>query len=239
MTEPWYDFQEEICTHFKSLGFESVTNKTLEGVRTNHNIDIFVNTKFLGQDVKWIIEAKKWKSKINKLQILALRTIVDEIGADRGFIISENGFQKGAIEATKNTNITLLTFEELKALTTDYLHSKQLKNYKKRIENIYERYFTHSKKTRKKYGLRGEIADLDLPFSVPWILITAEQAIREAMKGKYPINLDTTLSEKHGNIEAENFQQLINWLNLNLNVVDSKILEIEKAMRKNGDFNPI
>ena len=237
MTKPWYDFQEEICTHFKSLGFDAETNKTIEGVRTNHDIDIYVKTKFLGQNLKWIIEAKKWKSKVNKLQVFGLITIVNEIGADKGFIISENGFQKGAIEAIKNTNITLLTFEELKTLTIEYTHSEQLKSYEKRIENIYERYFTHSKKVRKKYGLRGELGDFNLPFSVPWILMTANQAIREAKRAEFPINLDTHLSEKYGNIMAENFQQFINWLNLNLNIVDSKTLEIEKNMRENGDYN--
>lgn len=152
MKEPWYEFQEQICTHFKSLGFDAETNKTIEGVRTNHDIDIYVKTKFFGQNVIWIVEAKKWESKVNKLQVLGLRTIINDIGADRGFIISENGFQKGAIEAIKNTNITLNTFEEFKILTTEYLHSEQLKNYSNRIKNIYERYFTHSKIVRKNMG---------------------------------------------------------------------------------------
>jgi restriction system protein len=40
MNDPWYKFQEQICTHFKSLGFDAETNKTIEGVRTNHDIDV-------------------------------------------------------------------------------------------------------------------------------------------------------------------------------------------------------
>lgn len=238
MINNWFEFQEEICTYFKSLGFEAETNKTVIGVRTSHDIDIFVKTKFMGQNLTWIIEAKKWNSKINKLQPLGLRTIVDDIGADKGFIISEKGFQKGAIEACKNTNITLLTFEQLKNQTIDYVHSEQLNHYLIRIDNIYERYFTHSKPIRKKYGLRGDLAEFDLPFSVPWILITAKIAVEQALNNDFPISLDTLLQEKFGKLTAENFQQLINWLNLNLNIVDSKIFKIEQEMKKNGDYKP-
>ena len=239
MINNWFEFQEEICTYFKSLGFEAETNKTVIGVRTSHDIDIFVETKFMGQNLTWIIEAKKWNSKVNKLQTLGLRTIVDDIGADKGFIISEKGFQKGAIEASKNTNISLLTFEQLRNQTIDYVHSEQLNHYLIRIDNIYERYFTHSKPIRKKYGLRGDLAEFNLTFSVPWILITAKIAVEQALTNDYPISLETLLQEKFGNLTAENFQQLINWLNLNLNIVDSNIFKIEQEMKKNGDYKPI
>jgi hypothetical protein len=61
-------------------------------VRTTHDIDILVKTKFLGHDILWIVEAKKWKSKVNKLQVLGLRTIVEDVGADRGFKLVKMAF---------------------------------------------------------------------------------------------------------------------------------------------------
>ena len=113
----WYNFQEEICAYFNSIGTDAKTNQTIQGVRTRHDIDVFVKTKFLGEDMIWIIEAKDWQTNIPKEKVLALRTIVDDIGADRGFIISQKGFQSGAYEASQNTNIKLKTFQELKQTT--------------------------------------------------------------------------------------------------------------------------
>jgi hypothetical protein len=40
------------------------------------------------------------------------RTVMDEAGANVGFIISANGFQSGALEAARNTNIHLVTWNE-------------------------------------------------------------------------------------------------------------------------------
>ena len=111
-TPEWYNFQEDICNYFRSLGATAETNVSIQGVRTTHDIDILVKTKFLGHDILWIVEAKKWKSKVNKLQVLGLRTIVEDVGADRGFIISENGFQSGAIDSAKK-EVVLLVEEEL------------------------------------------------------------------------------------------------------------------------------
>lgn len=233
----WYKFQEEICDYFNSIGAESKTNITIKGVRTTHDIDILVQTKFLGEDLLWVIEAKKWKYKVSKLHVLGLRTIVDDIGADRGFIISELGFQKGAIEASKNTNIKLKTFDELKIDTRDLVESEILKTYKKRISILEARYWSHSKSIRKDYGLRDEVWS-PFKFSGQILLSTIEAVIFSAEKKEYPICLDTMLEIKTGELIANNFQQLCNWLNLNLNLLDEMIIKAEVEMQKNGDFNP-
>lgn len=232
----WFDFQENICDYFKSIGFEAETNKTVKGVRTNHDIDVYVHTKFMGQNLTWIIEAKKWKSKVNKLQVLGLRTIADDIGVDGGFIISEKGFQSGAIEASINTNIRLMTFEQLKIITKDFVEDDILKHYEERIILINRRYWSHSKVVRKDYGLRLELGDNT--YSVPFIIHITEEAIRSARNKEYPIILETTLKEQYGEQKAENFQQLVNWMNINFNVIDRKVLDAEKEMQINGRFNP-
>ncbi|AJG13529.1 restriction endonuclease [Pseudomonas plecoglossicida] len=184
------------------------------------------------------MEAKLWKSRVNKLQVLALRSIADDIGADRAFIVSGAGFQSGAHEAAKNTNIKLKTYEELKVDTRHLVESEIIKTYKKRLELIEARYWSHKKSIRKKYGLRGEIWDFPVNFSGMTLLQTAQSAILAAESNEYPISLETFLVEKQGDLTAENFQQLINWLNLNLNFIDEKILLAEIEMIKHGDFDP-
>jgi len=234
----WFLFQEEICDYFQSLGALAETNVTVQGVRTAHDIDILVKTKFLGEDLTWIIEAKKWKKKVNKLQVLALRTIAEDIGVDRAFIISEAGFQSGSYEAAENTNIKLKTFEELKKDTKELVESEIVKTYQKRLQLLETRYWSHSKSIRKEYGLRGEIWDYPVNFSGHILLMTAHSALDSAEKREYPIILETLLVEKVGERVVDNFNQLVNWLNLNLNFLDEKIIQAETLMIENGDFNP-
>lgn len=238
MKNDWFEFQEKICSYFISMGTFATTNTTINGIRTNHDVDILVQTKFLGHEITWIVEAKHWKTRISKLHVLALRTIIDDIGADKGFIISDKGFQKGAIEATKNTNIVLKTFDELIIETKEIIEKEILKTYEARINIIEKRYWSHSKLKRMKYDLRGERGESEVHYAVQFVIRKAQTAISEAFKNNYPIELNTTLLEKHGEIKAENFQQLINWFNLNLNVIDSKILDAEILMMKKGDFDP-
>lgn len=237
-TPEWHQFQEEISKYFCSLGVDAKTNVTVKGVRTSHDIDVLVKTKFLGQNIIWVVEAKKWKSKINKLQVLGLRTIVDDIGADRGFIISEKGFQSGAKESADKTNIQLITYEELKEITKELIQSEIIKLYKDRLLILENRYWSHSKKIRRKYGLRGEIFDDPVKYSGYSMFLTAHFAIKCAFENSYPIDLETHFVEKKGLLVADNFQELTNWLNINMNYLDGKILNAEIEMIKNGDFNP-
>jgi len=234
----WYEFQETICSHFNSIGVRAETNVKIQGVRTSHDIDILVKTKYLGQDLLWLVEAKKWESKVNKLQVLGLRTIVDDVGADRGFIISEKGFQSGAIEAAKNTNIRLITLSQLMIETKELVQSEIIKSYRKRLFLIEHRYWAHEKEIRVKYGLRGDTWDYPINFSGNNLILIAHWAIKAAEKNEYPIDLETYMTEKKGELIANNFQELTNWLNLNLNFIDEKILNAEIEMIKNNEFDP-
>lgn len=237
MHKNWYKFQEDIKNHFNSLGCKAQTNVCIEGVRTNHDIDVLIETKFLGHNLKWLVEAKKWKSNVSKLHVLALRQIVDDIGADKGFIISEKGFQKGAIEAVKNTNIQLLTFSELKELTNFTIQNVILDNYLDRVNLIVSRYFAHSKKNRLKYELKSGIENIGY-FSVYILLIRVVNAIKNGKENNYPLDGTSLLNEQFGDKLIEDFNQLVNWLNLNLLVIDERILKAEIQMQKNNDFEP-
>ena len=234
----WYEFQENIKEHFNSLGADAETNVRIQGVRTCHDIDIFVKTRFLGENITWIVEAKYWKSKVTKAQVLTLRSIVDDIGADRGFIISVAGFQSGAFEAANNTNVKLKTFDELKIDTKGLIETEILKTYYKRLLLLEDRYWSHSKRLRIEYGLRHEIMDFSMQFTGQQLLITARTAIMAAEERKYPIQLESFLKEQKGEKIAHNFQQLSMWLNLNLNHFEEKLLMAEWEMYKNGDYKP-
>ena len=46
---------------------------------------------------------------VGKAQVLALKAIVEDVGADRGVVFTEHGFQTGARAAARGTNLLLQT----------------------------------------------------------------------------------------------------------------------------------
>lgn len=239
MGKDWYLFQEEIKTLFVDLGCDAQSNITMKGVRTSHDVDVLIRSKYLGQPIQWIIEAKHWNKKVNKLHVLALRTIVEDTGSDKGFIVSQKGFQSGAFEAAETSNIKLLTFDELTTLTKEVFHKDILKTYARRLNYIANRCFSHKKRVRISYGLRHDASDNFISFNINLVLVTAADVIRNAMDNQYPINLETHQSEKFGESIASNFYQAINWLNLNLIIAEERILDAEIEMQKNNEFVPV
>lgn len=237
-TKQWYEFQELIAEHFRSLGAMAKTNVSLDGVRTQHDIDVLVVTKFLGADIKWVVEAKCWKSNVPKEKVLALRTVVDEVGADKGFLVSAKGFQTGAIEAALKTNIQLVTFDELRERTKNIIQSEMLQAYQVRADLLVKRYFSHSKPVRIKYGLRDDTFDYSLRFSGQLFIGMIFAAIERAKENRYPMCVKSLFKVRVGEEVVESYPEFSNWLNLNLNMFDEMLLKAEHAMIMSGDFDP-
>ena len=103
----WRDYQEAVAGVFRRLGCSAEVDKTVTGARGPHNIDVYVTFKKFGQECRWIIECKQLSRPADKSVVQTLQSIVQNIGADRGLIFSESGFQSGAYTASQNTNILL------------------------------------------------------------------------------------------------------------------------------------
>ncbi|AWM91709.1 restriction endonuclease [Pseudomonas sp. 31-12] len=233
----WYKFQEKIKEHFESLGAIARTNVRTQGARASHDIDILVSPKFFGKEITWIVEAKNWSNNVSKEKVMALLSIVQDIGADRGFIISNKGFQKAALECVRNTNITLANFEEFKESTKDFVNTEVIKHYELRLKLLHARYWAHPKRIRRDYNLRHDICSLS-PFSGTTLLGFIEHVIQGIKRKNYPISTDTGLEINIGEKQIHDFHQACNWLNLNLNLLDQQLLKAEMMMMKNGEFRP-
>jgi len=122
----WRDLQEETADLFRQLGCAVSVEHSIRGARGTHVVDVFVEFKSFGIPTTWIIECKHWKSNVTKEKVLALKSISDDLGADRAVIVSTSGFQAGAIKCTENTNITLTDLDGLRELTADHAISMSL-----------------------------------------------------------------------------------------------------------------
>ncbi len=106
----WREYQVETSKVFQALGYSTEIEARVKGARAIHDIDVFVTFLQHGIDCSWVVECKFWNTqKVPKEKIAALKYIVDDVGADRGIIISEKGFQPCAYDAARFSNITLVT----------------------------------------------------------------------------------------------------------------------------------
>jgi len=69
---------------------------------------------------KVVVECKFWKRKIPQEKIFELKTIVEDVGAALGVLISETGVQQGVTEYLKHPgNVIAMTFEEFKDMVVE------------------------------------------------------------------------------------------------------------------------
>lgn len=200
--KPWQLYQEDAAAFFRLLGLSASTDVTLQGVRTKHDVDVFVELDVAGFPVRWIVECKHWKDAVSKLHVLALREIVADLGADRGILLCEAGFQEGAVEAASLTNVQVTSLASLKVTSKDTVYAVRLHELFDRVEACRQRYWDIPKRVRIDKGLRPDIGDANI-YSGAHVIETSEELLRRAFRGVYPIDVDPLLSFSYPQIPAQ------------------------------------
>jgi hypothetical protein len=109
----WKDYEERTAKLFRNLGCLVELGATVRGARAKHKVDVWIRFRRFGIEAKWVLDCKFWRTRVTKEKILALRAVVDDVGADRGVLVSQKGFQPGAVCAAEHTNVTLTSLEEM------------------------------------------------------------------------------------------------------------------------------
>lgn len=126
----WKELQDDVALLLNQAGYQAISPCTIETARGCVEVDVLVESP--DELIKKIIcECKYWNSPIPKEKVHAFRTVVSDSGAYLGLIISKCGFQSGAIEAAKYSNVQLLTWEQFTDLISDKWILCQLKNIKR------------------------------------------------------------------------------------------------------------
>jgi len=112
----WQDLQNLVGQLFTELGCEVQIGQKVKLLRgATKEIDVRVVDQEVVPPSSYLCECKHWKAPVDQEVVHAFRTVMDDQGAHRGFIISSSGFQSGARAAVENTNTDLFTFEEFQA----------------------------------------------------------------------------------------------------------------------------
>lgn len=112
----WQDLQNKVAEILTGCNFKTEVFKTIVSVRGKVEIDVYAEDTISIPNSIYIIECKNWNTKVPQEKIHAFNTVVQNIGANHGLVISKSGFQPGAFEASKNTNLMLLSYSEFQEL---------------------------------------------------------------------------------------------------------------------------
>jgi restriction system protein len=185
----WKKYQEEAASYFRSLGLDASTDVTVNGVRTNHGVDVLVRSHHVGFDITWIVECKRWKTAVSKLHVLALREIVADVGADRGILLSEAGFQSGAVEAANLTNVQVTSIGKMRETASESINAMRLRELFDRVGICRDRYWEIPKEERIRAGLRPDVGEYN--YSGDRIISLCTDLLTRAFRGTYPFRSET------------------------------------------------
>lgn len=161
------------------------------GARTRHNVDVLVASSHAGFAVTWIVECKLWKTPVPKEKVFALRMIVDDVGADRGILMAEGGFQSGALEAATNANVMLTSLADLKQTLAPELGLAMLHSLRDRAASCRDRYWEIDKSDRIEFELRPDV--LADGFNGDNVVKAADAAADQALRYGFPMRYDHEL----------------------------------------------
>jgi hypothetical protein len=109
----WKALQNYVGQMFTECGFETEISKVVDLVRGKKEIDVYAKDISSEYTPIIIVECKFWNKAVSQETIHSFRTVINDLGANLGFIVSKNGFQKGCYETAEKTNVRLVSLEDL------------------------------------------------------------------------------------------------------------------------------
>jgi hypothetical protein len=231
MTTPrWSKYQEDAAAHFRRLGLPTSTNVTLQGVRSTHDVDVVVRFERAGIDHLWIVECKDTGRPVSKDKALLLRTIVDDVGADRGILLCENGFQRGAYEVSQRTNVLVTSLARLEDASRDELFAADVATLDRRVRAAQKSWRgLHGPLKRHANGnggsqmlpmLPASAWPEDGPMALTGHLSVVQRAVEKARLDDFPVALFPADSDQPVHVDRDHF----------LDTVDPMLTRIEATI---------
>lgn len=112
----WQELEKWVAQVFQEMGCRVGLRQVIPIPRGSVEVDVAVRDETVVPHSLYICECKHWTKRVSQSEIHAFRTVVQEVGANRGFLISKIGFQRGAVEAAAFTNLDLLTWPQFESM---------------------------------------------------------------------------------------------------------------------------
>jgi hypothetical protein len=108
----WEDLERLVADVLEKAGLDVEHKKIIQTVRGQVEIDVYGIQRINERQFVLFCECKHWKARVPQTIVHAFRSVVQDAGANAGYIISSEGFQEGAITAAANSPIKLVNWQE-------------------------------------------------------------------------------------------------------------------------------
>ncbi len=88
-------------------------DEQIEGPEGNRQFDVVLRSKVAGEEIVTIIECKDYKRPVDVTVVDAFQSKLNDVNANKGIIVSRNGFSGKAERKARRSGITLCTVDEL------------------------------------------------------------------------------------------------------------------------------
>lgn len=121
----WKEYEQEIFEQFQnrypnaSIAYNQKILGRISGIE--RQIDILIEDQFLDSPIRIIVDAKRHSSPIDINDVESFVSMIADVGAHRGILVSMGGYTKGAIarahnEINQDIDLDIYTLAELKHL---------------------------------------------------------------------------------------------------------------------------
>jgi len=115
----WRDYEQEICDKFQREfnDCEIIKNGHITGKfsKVPRQIDILIQGKMAGVDLLGIVECKYFSRKVDVKVVDSFIGFLEDVGANFGVIITNEGFSAGAVNraSIKGIKLDIVSYEDL------------------------------------------------------------------------------------------------------------------------------
>lgn len=110
--DTWQALQEGVARIFQDVGLAAITNHSVKTARGTVELDVYAVDMGSVDEIRYAVECKNWNTAIPQSVVHAFCTVMSEVGANIGYIVSKLGLQSGAVEYTRFTNVSGHTYAE-------------------------------------------------------------------------------------------------------------------------------
>jgi Restriction endonuclease len=104
----WRDLQARVACILNECGLNSEVGRQLATARGSFEIDVHATDPTTTPPATYLCECKRWRAAVPQAEVMAFRGVVADSGAHFGLFISASGFQSGALEVVRHTNVHLV-----------------------------------------------------------------------------------------------------------------------------------
>jgi len=185
----WRQYQEDAAQCLRELGFDATTDVELQGVRNKNAVDVVATATRYGVTQLWVVECKLWARPVGNDRVAVLADTVADVGADRGVLLSESGFQAGAVRRASQSNITLSSLSDMRANAADEAAQLTMNVMLGRIVKLEERLLALTRGEDVKGGRRVRaVPGADMLTLTPLLgrLSMAQSGLLQTMGDSFP-----------------------------------------------------